>query len=713
MSYNIEWRDTATLTTTQVLGIADLFYDLAGLNESTEYEFRVQEDDGTTTSAWTTWKIFTTAADAGLSWYTATLPLTTSLPNFIATFKTADFPAEMLDGRASGFIDGGGNAIPYTDDTLTTRLPMEVVRCVTGVSPDVEIHVRHPTATTGSTVHWVSSRNQTVQPTATATYGRNAVWIDYLAVVHGGSTVDSSGNFSSGTPLGSPTIGTGPYGWGKAYQLDGVNDYIQFPSTVTNPVPVHVSVLVKLNSNPTGTQLVVSMGNEADTGMWVNAEENTTIDGYTDSYDICFANKTTLRATGNNTAIAGETSHIAATVGGFVYLNGVAGQAVPSTTNTENKSFKIGGPNGFATGYIHADIGEVRVSDSFQPTPEWTAAEYDNLSTTTAWVTVGTWGEEGGSGGLIYEEAITAGTALDFNRSNTASLSSTMSSSISISTQLENNISIDSNIAYQWLLDANNTSNITANNNLLSNIDLTVDYFSNIAVQDSIIENTNLTESYLNSAIISAAVEEALSADTALTANLVVKEALEAQSSFNAYYNYGGIVEEVLISSISADYNLSNRITAENINSEALNVDVITSNNITKDINIQENIINNVLLTVGNLFEVSLTENVNTALTTQQNYIINETITSNLSLEDQIANRVSVIDSLTFENKVTVQYISNIIQDLNITEAVVTDVIVEGSRVKLYLSLPSKRTLTLSVESRVLTINKEDRVLKF
>jgi len=63
-AYNLEWRDVATQTTTVVTGITDLFYDLTGLTENTGYEFRVQEDDGSTTSAFTAWTGFTTAAAA-------------------------------------------------------------------------------------------------------------------------------------------------------------------------------------------------------------------------------------------------------------------------------------------------------------------------------------------------------------------------------------------------------------------------------------------------------------------------------------------------------------------------------------------------------------------------------------------------------------------------------------------------------------------------
>ena len=64
MSYNLEWRDTATLTTTVVTGITDPFYDLTGLTASTGYEFRVQETDGTTNSAWSAWSAFATTSVA-------------------------------------------------------------------------------------------------------------------------------------------------------------------------------------------------------------------------------------------------------------------------------------------------------------------------------------------------------------------------------------------------------------------------------------------------------------------------------------------------------------------------------------------------------------------------------------------------------------------------------------------------------------------------
>jgi hypothetical protein len=60
--YNIEWRDLATQSTTSVSGIDALFYDVSGLQVGTNYEFRAQEYDGATTSAWSAWSGFSTAS---------------------------------------------------------------------------------------------------------------------------------------------------------------------------------------------------------------------------------------------------------------------------------------------------------------------------------------------------------------------------------------------------------------------------------------------------------------------------------------------------------------------------------------------------------------------------------------------------------------------------------------------------------------------------
>lgn len=59
-TYNLEWRDVATLTVTPVFGVVGESYELTGLSAGEDYEFRVQEVDGTNQSAWSAWSPFTT-----------------------------------------------------------------------------------------------------------------------------------------------------------------------------------------------------------------------------------------------------------------------------------------------------------------------------------------------------------------------------------------------------------------------------------------------------------------------------------------------------------------------------------------------------------------------------------------------------------------------------------------------------------------------------
>lgn len=85
MLYNVQWRDVATETTTTVSGISGLFYDLTGLTGSTLYEFRVQEDDGTTTSAYSAWFEFETAVGDLTGDITATIVIEAAIIGIIDT----------------------------------------------------------------------------------------------------------------------------------------------------------------------------------------------------------------------------------------------------------------------------------------------------------------------------------------------------------------------------------------------------------------------------------------------------------------------------------------------------------------------------------------------------------------------------------------------------------------------------------------------------
>lgn len=62
-TFDVEWRDEDTQTTTLVTGITDTFLDVTGLSEGTPYEFRVRTVRGSAQGDWTAWTWFNTKAD--------------------------------------------------------------------------------------------------------------------------------------------------------------------------------------------------------------------------------------------------------------------------------------------------------------------------------------------------------------------------------------------------------------------------------------------------------------------------------------------------------------------------------------------------------------------------------------------------------------------------------------------------------------------------
>lgn len=108
-----------------------------------------------------------------------------------ANFTNAD--ANALDGTT--FSNGGGNVIVYTDQTKTTRVPIEVVEFVTGGTPSVQIWAKHPSMQTGATFWVEADDTQVSQPAVTDTYGRNAVYTSAVSAYVQSNGTDSSGNF--------------------------------------------------------------------------------------------------------------------------------------------------------------------------------------------------------------------------------------------------------------------------------------------------------------------------------------------------------------------------------------------------------------------------------------------------------------------------------------------------------------------------------------
>jgi len=122
-------------------------------------------------------------------------------------------------------LEGGGDIRLFKSDD-TTELAREIVTF--SVSAETgEIHYKYSGTLSSSVdtdIH-VYADGSSSEPAATATYGSEAVWVDYKLVTHTGAT-DSSGNETL-TANGGISAGDATGQIGAATNYDGVGDYFK------------------------------------------------------------------------------------------------------------------------------------------------------------------------------------------------------------------------------------------------------------------------------------------------------------------------------------------------------------------------------------------------------------------------------------------------------------------------------------------------------
>lgn len=341
--------------------------------------------------------------------FTYTLPtITGTHTDLPVVLKTADFPTAAVDGGSSSLLNGGGDLRAYTSSAKTTQLPLQVIRFVTGGTPDCQVWVKVPSAATSSTIYLEADDVETTQPAVTNAFGRNAVWADYVAVWHLDSLTDSTGNAHDLAEVGSPSAGeTDPFGSTGAYRVTGGN-YLEASSWAKVPQPFWAQAWVKPDSGI--TQTIFSQGSSLE-----NSWEALLIRA-TSKWEINYSGA----GTPSGADVTNGVWQLAHTrmFGGEprVYDNGV-------NVVTGTQSGEAGTKDEFALGILLRTgsqlnlagyLSEVWVRETPPYTlPDdlqaWSETEYSNQSAATAWGTVGDWEDSaGGITGSGTPQATTA-----------------------------------------------------------------------------------------------------------------------------------------------------------------------------------------------------------------------------------------------------------------------------------------------------------------
>lgn len=142
--------------------------------------------------------------------------------DFIALITLDHLDTEVVDAGANSALNGGGDIRFSSDSAGVTQLACEVVSFVTNATPGnrkciIWVKVPAVSASVNTELYIWYSKASEVQPPATDTYGRNAVWSDYRLVAHlieapsiaAGHYLDSTGNGNDGTAVALPSASSG------------------------------------------------------------------------------------------------------------------------------------------------------------------------------------------------------------------------------------------------------------------------------------------------------------------------------------------------------------------------------------------------------------------------------------------------------------------------------------------------------------------------
>ncbi len=317
----------------------------------------------------------------------------------------------------SNVQNGGGDVRICESSDGTNQLPVEVVSLDNSAETCV-IWTRKPSYDgTGSLYLFIGKAGET-QPAVTDPFGRNAVWVDYLAVLHlnDASYTDSTGNGRNGTVVGSlsQTSSNHPFGsaWTDFSSSRNNALLLQNSGGILNNSFFHVKAWVKANVTGAGEFAgVISNRLDTDADNWFQVIQRGGIakndwqtlfnDGSGNSSDI-FYDSPTL---GDAELLTGSTnaSSFDLRVNGSLATQSVmGGDGQLSSPNAIRVGNYFNGSLGF-TGFI----GEIRVALN-SVSADKDATEYANQNDPAAFYGTPTLATTGG-GVIDYTISIDAG----------------------------------------------------------------------------------------------------------------------------------------------------------------------------------------------------------------------------------------------------------------------------------------------------------------
>ena len=331
------------------------------------------------------------------------------LTDFVVLVDLADLPSSFW----SVVANGGGDIRAFKSDG-TTELAREVVSCDTATDTG-ELWVKFSGVLSGTsdTTIQIHADGSSSEPAFTATYGRNAVWSEYLFSLHlrDGATIENSAGDSTWdiTTAGSGVSQSALSPWGGSTSVD-------FDGTATGFMEIAAGSTVGEATDP----LTFSAWIRADVipndeaGIFTGQTgDNDGLFVFFDNSNYASGNSDVIVLEGRQTFERPDTGDLSFTdANTWRYFTG-AGERfndldlyLDSTLEATDEfdqgwaldavSYRIGQGEGFVSGNWDGQIAEVRFRQA-RSTSSWVTTEYNNQSNPSMFYTA----SAGGGGATI------------------------------------------------------------------------------------------------------------------------------------------------------------------------------------------------------------------------------------------------------------------------------------------------------------------------